>query len=40
MELANYVDDQVPALAERLFKKGQYPTATPHGQAFPIGRIK
>lgn len=39
-ELANYVDDEVPALAEKVFKKAQYPTVSPSGQAFPVGRVK
>lgn len=39
-ELANYVDDEVPTLAERIFKKAQYPTVAPSGQAFPIGKVK
>lgn len=39
-ELANYVDDEVPALAERIFNKAQYPTVAPSGQAFPIGRAQ
>lgn len=39
-ELANYIDDEVPTLAERIFKKAQYPTVAPSGQAFPIGRVK
>ncbi|GER92386.1 hypothetical protein A45J_0101 [hot springs metagenome] len=39
-ELATYVDSEVPALAERVFKRDQYPTATPTGQAFPVGRIR
>ncbi|MGB9823251.1 caspase family protein [Thermodesulfovibrio sp.] len=40
LELANYVDSEVPALAEKVFKRAQYPTATPSGQAFPIGKIR
>lgn len=39
LELANYVDSEVPALAEKIFKKAQYPTATPTGQSFPVGKI-
>ena len=39
-ELANYIDDEVPALAERIYKKAQYPTVAPSGQAFPIGRVQ
>jgi hypothetical protein len=40
LELASYVDSEVPALAEKVFKRAQYPTATPSGQAFPIGKIR
>jgi len=39
-ELADYVDNEVPALAERIFKKAQYPTISISGQAFPIGKVK
>ncbi|MDW7973025.1 MAG: caspase family protein [Thermodesulfovibrio sp.] len=40
LELANYVDSQVPVLAEKVFKRAQYPTATPTGQSFPVGRVR
>ena len=39
-ELADYVDNEVPALAEKIFKKAQYPTISISGQAFPIGKVK
>lgn len=39
-ELANYIDDEVPALAEKVFKKAQYPTVSPSGMAFPVGRVR
>ena len=39
-ELADYVDSEVPALAEKIFKKAQYPTISISGQAFPIGRVQ
>jgi len=39
-ELADYVDDQVPVLAEKVFKRAQYPTISISGQAFPIGRVR
>jgi len=39
-ELANYVDDEVPVLAEKVFKKAQYPTVSPSGMAFPVGKAK
>ncbi|MBI1811909.1 MAG: caspase family protein, partial [Nitrospirae bacterium] len=37
-ELADYVDSEVPVLAEKVFKKSQYPTISISGQAFPIGK--
>jgi len=40
LELANYVDSEVSALAEKVFNLAQYPTATPSGQAFPIGKVR
>jgi uncharacterized caspase-like protein len=40
LELANYVDSEVPALAEKVFKHSQYPTAMSSGQSFPIGKVK
>jgi hypothetical protein len=39
-ELADYVDNEVPELAERLFKHKQYPVISPSGQGFPLGRVK
>ncbi|MDD5168593.1 MAG: caspase family protein [Syntrophales bacterium] len=39
-ELADYVDSEVPALAEKVFKRAQYPTISISGQAFPIGKVK
>ncbi len=39
-ELADYVDTEVPILAEKVFKRAQYPTISISGQAFPIGRVK
>jgi len=39
-ELADYVDYEVPTLAEKIFKKAQYPTISISGQAFPIGRVQ
>ena len=39
-ELADYVDNEVPTLAEKIFKKAQYPTISISGQAFPIGKVK
>jgi len=39
LELAAYVDDRVPALAEEIFKHAQYPVVSPSGQGFPLARI-
>ncbi len=39
-ELADYVDNEVPALAEKIFKRAQYPTISISGQAFPVGRVR
>ena len=40
LELANYVDSEVPLLAEKVFKRAQYPTAQPTGQSFPVGKVR
>ncbi|HLZ19887.1 MAG TPA: hypothetical protein VKO67_09750 [Smithellaceae bacterium] len=39
-ELADYVDNEVPHLAEKVFNRTQYPTISVSGQAFPIGKVK
>jgi len=39
-ELADYVDNEVPTLAEKVFKKAQYPTISISGQTFPIGKVR
>ena len=39
-ELADYVDSEVPVLAEKVFKRAQYPTISISGQAFPIGKVR
>ena len=39
-ELADYVDNEVPVLAEKIFKKAQYPTISISGQGFPVGKTK
>lgn len=38
IELAAYVDEHVPALAEKVFRHAQYPIVSPSGQGFPLGR--
>ena len=40
LELANYVDNEVPLLAEKVFKRAQYPLAQPTGQSFPVGKVR
>ena len=39
-ELADYVDNEVPLLAEKVFQRAQYPTISISGQAFPVGKVK
>jgi WD40 repeat protein len=40
LELATYVDDKVPALAEQIFRRAQYPIVSPSGQGFPLVRVR
>ena len=40
LELADYVDNQVPELAERIFHHKQYPIVSPTGQGFPLAKVK
>ena len=39
LELATYVDEQVPLLAEKVFNHAQYPVVSPSGQGFPLGKV-
>ena len=39
-DLADYVGDEVPSLAEKIYKRMQYPTISISGQAFPIGKAR
>ena len=39
-ELADYVEDEVPQLAEKIYNRAQYPVISPSGSAFPIGKVK
>lgn len=39
-ELASYIEDEVPDLAEKIFKRKQYPVASPSGQGFPVARAR
>ncbi|NNF41223.1 MAG: caspase family protein, partial [Woeseiaceae bacterium] len=40
LEIANYVEDEVPELAEQIFNHAQYPLVLPTGQGFPVVRIE
>lgn len=40
MELAAYVEVEVPELAERIFRRAQFPTASISGHGFPVGTVK
>lgn len=40
LELADYVDSQVPELAEKIFKHKQYPIVSPTGQGFPLVKLR
>lgn len=40
LEIANYVEDTVPQIAEEVFKRAQYPYVSPLGQGFPIVRVR
>jgi len=39
-DIADYVGEEVPNLAEQVFKRAQYPTISISGQGFPIGKVK
>lgn len=39
-DLAAYVEDEVPNLAEKIFKRAQFPTVSISGQGFPVGRVQ
>ena len=40
LELADYVDSQVPELAEKVFQHKQYPIVSPTGQGFPLVKTR
>jgi hypothetical protein len=40
LELADYVDSQVPEIAERVYKHKQFPIVSPSGQGFPLVRVR
>jgi hypothetical protein len=37
-DLVDYVESEVPDIAEKHFKRKQYPTTAVSGQGFPIGK--
>jgi len=39
-DLKDYVESEVPDLAEKVFKRAQYPTVPLSGQGFPIGKTR
>ncbi len=39
-DLADYVDNEVPVIAEKIFNREQYPTISISGQGFPIGKVR
>ncbi|MGB4600428.1 MAG: caspase family protein [Trichlorobacter sp.] len=39
-DIADYVGEEVPSLAEKIFKRAQYPTISMSGQPFPVGRVR
>jgi len=40
LELANYVEDEVPTISEDQFKHEQFPSVNTSGQAFPVSRVE
>ena len=40
LEIANYVEDTVPQIAEKEFNRAQYPYVSPLGQGFPLVKTK
>ncbi|EDZ63811.1 putative cysteine peptidase containing WD40 repe at domain [Sulfurimonas gotlandica GD1] len=40
LEIANFVEDTVPEIAEKEFKRAQYPFVSPLGQGFPLVKVK
>jgi WD40 repeat protein len=39
-DLVDYVDTEVPEIAEKVFKRSQFPTNTTSGQGFHIGKVR
>lgn len=40
LEIANYVEDTVPEIAEKEFQRAQYPFISPLGQGYPLVRLR
>ncbi|EDZ62433.1 WD repeat-containing protein [Sulfurimonas gotlandica GD1] len=40
LEIANFVEDTVPQIAEKEFKRAQYPFVSPLGHGFPLVKVK
>lgn len=40
LEIANYVEDTVPQIAEEVFQRAQYPYISPMGQGFPLVHVQ
>ena len=40
LEISNYVEDEVPEIADKVFKRAQYPYVSPLGQGFPLVKVK
>lgn len=39
-DLIDYVESEVPKIAEKHFRRKQYPTTAVSGQGFPIGKTQ
>lgn len=39
-DLAAYVEDEVPNLAEKIFRRAQFPTVSISGHGFPVGKVR
>lgn len=40
LEIANFVEDRVPEIADKEFHRAQYPFVSPLGQGFPLVKLK
>lgn len=39
-ELVDYIKDNAPELADKIFKREQFPTTARNGLAYPIAKVK